>query len=535
MKGKNKKGKNKKGQKEKAKKYLRIESLGEPGRYLYTGKTEDANVPSEALTHLYVHFSVSEIRNGDFEGCDRLVQVQLPETLTRIGKAAFSKCTLLRFVELPEGLQEIAPWLFRTCMALETVKIPSSVIRIGNRAFCGCRRLSSFELPHGLPEIDVRTFESCVSIETLRIPPTVSSIGRFAFEDCCKLKHVKLPPTLERIECGAFKGCIRLENIEIPSTVSFIGERAFFACHGFSHIRIPPRVENIAVDAFLNCGKLISIEIPDRLSCDIDLSQSASLMNVAIPTNGSLSFGEDFFEKSTLGRVVDDEADLLLKLKHRFDNCPMNKLCYYQSYHSSEDVMQQLHSLMDNDPIAATAQVDEFGMTPLHILSFSHTPNVDMLVVVMKGGHSDHIIRGRDSLGSTPLDYLCLNLNPSSNDVIRRLMMTRFDQLLGPDSEVSLKAESMLQALDAALLDWSSRRKKIGKIYFELANYERQMKILSLVELCLWKLKIDEVSSKEQAIDRESCRINSGASCVLPHLLPFLDKDEMEDDIFYSL
>eukprot|EP00980_Cylindrotheca_fusiformis_P027485 scaffold20650_cov63-Cylindrotheca_fusiformis.AAC.1 len=55
------------------------------------------------------------------------------------------------------------------------------------------------------------------------------------------------------------------------------------------------------------------------------------------------------------------------------------------------------------------------------------------------------------------------------------------------------------------------------------------MTVLSLVELCLWKLKIDEVSSKEPTVDRESCRINSGASIVLPRVLPFLDKLDMEN------
>eukprot|EP00980_Cylindrotheca_fusiformis_P012791 scaffold3136_cov102-Cylindrotheca_fusiformis.AAC.8 len=54
---------------------------------------------------------------------------------------------------------------------------------------------------------------------------------------------------------------------------------------------------------------------------------------------------------------------------------------------------------------------------------------------------------------------------------------------------------------------------------------ERERSMLIHVELCLWKIKIDEVRAKEQsALDRESCRINSGASIVLPHLLSFLDE-----------
>eukprot|EP00980_Cylindrotheca_fusiformis_P024705 scaffold12321_cov84-Cylindrotheca_fusiformis.AAC.1 len=85
-------------------------------------------------------------------------------------------------------------------------------------------------------------------------------------------------------------------------------------------------------------------------------------------------------QNSKLGSIVDSDEDLNRKLKHRFDNSPMNKLCYYQSYHSLEDSMLQLRSLMVDDPLATTKQVDEFGMTPLHVLSLSHTPNLDMML-----------------------------------------------------------------------------------------------------------------------------------------------------------
>eukprot|EP00980_Cylindrotheca_fusiformis_P003967 scaffold872_cov54-Cylindrotheca_fusiformis.AAC.1 len=124
------------------------------------------------------------------------------------------------------------------------------------------------------------------------------------------------------------------------------------------------------------------------------------------------------------------------------------------------------------------------------------------------------------------MDYLCLNRTPDSTDVIRRVLETRFYFLLNSDQPPSKKSDTVWQVVDEALtVDWSSRSREIGVVYFELAKYEQRMTILSLVELCLWKIKIDEVRAKEQsALDRESCRINSGASIVLPCLLPFLDE-----------
>eukprot|EP00980_Cylindrotheca_fusiformis_P005957 scaffold1264_cov73-Cylindrotheca_fusiformis.AAC.1 len=45
---------------------------------------------------------------------------------------------------------------------------------------------------------------------------------------------------------------------------------------------------------------------------------------------------EEFLQSSKLGSVVVDEADLIHRLKHRFDDSPLNKLCYYQAYQSMD-------------------------------------------------------------------------------------------------------------------------------------------------------------------------------------------------------
>eukprot|EP00980_Cylindrotheca_fusiformis_P026671 scaffold16870_cov64-Cylindrotheca_fusiformis.AAC.2 len=114
---------------------------------------------------------------------------------------------------------------------------------------------------------------------------------------------------------------------------------------------------------------------------------------------------------------------------------------------------------------------------------------------------------------------------PNTTHVIRRVVQAHIDRL-GLDP--SFKSDMILAVEEALAVDWSSRRREIGKVFFTLANYER-MKNLSLMELCLWKMKIVEAGSLEQMADRESCRINSGASVVIPHVLTFLDELHEED------
>jgi hypothetical protein len=105
---------------------------------------------------------------------------------------------------------------------------------------------------------------------------------------------------------------------------------------------------------------------------------------------------------------------------------------------------------------------------------------------------------------------------------------------------------------EALTVELSFRRREIGMLCFKLATYER-LESISLLELALWKGKIDgwkaaddtdhhidEQStrsskrlrldkSNSDSVDRESCRINSGADVVISNVLPFLDKVCRED------
>eukprot|EP00980_Cylindrotheca_fusiformis_P005837 scaffold1228_cov119-Cylindrotheca_fusiformis.AAC.4 len=572
--------------------------------FVYTSKTKNADIPArETLTRLRVASSVTEIPEQMFTDCNALVQLQLPETLTRIGKYAFSMCARLKCVqffspngssldnvssapdledglivfpeeaklqidksafffcdglrkvvicsvstrlgdgvfhcckglvsvELPEGLRVIESNLFAGCKSLATVKMPSSVLRICKDAFFSCQSLTSLDLPHGLLEIGVSSFQHCHSIKSFHVPTTVAAVGKRAFAHCRGLRFIDLPPTLERIEESTFSGCDGLEYINIPPAASYIGWGVFHGCCSLSHIRIPARVDCMIDWAFEGCSNLVSMELPESLLIVnkqaerfYGLSFScSSLVNLAIPTLTETSVG-GYLRETRLGSVVYNNAELVRKLAHRFENSPLNKLCYYQSYYSSDDTMLRLRSLMEDDPLTATGQRDELGMTPLHVLSLSQTPNVDMLLDVMKGGQLDHIIHCKDSFRGTPMDYLCLNRMPDTTNVIRTVLKSRFSYLVALDE--SFGSDMMKAVEDALSADWSSRRREIGRAYFELANHERK-EILTLMELCLWKIRIDEVRSMENTADRKSCRINSGASIVIPPVLQFLGRLDLE-------
>eukprot|EP00980_Cylindrotheca_fusiformis_P003547 scaffold791_cov115-Cylindrotheca_fusiformis.AAC.5 len=510
-------------------------------------ETSSVNQSSEDGTIVFPDKATQlQVDESAFSLCHGLRKIIVCSVSTKLSRSSFSCCEGLISVQLPQGLRILQPRLFQQCHSLVSVQIPSSVIIIDEFCFLGCESLVSFDLPPGLQQIGVAGFYGCHSIETLDIPSTVNIIGKNAFSACISLKYLKLPEALETVEEILFYGCRSLEYIEIPTAVKAIGEMAFRFCSSLSHIRIPPSVKFIAQCAFTDCPDLISIELPEAVTFGDDnrtsgfsIKECSSLVNVALPSltgdllalprmDGNMYFGQaSLLRGLKFDSVVDGLEDLDYKLKHRFDNYPLHKLCYYQSYCSTDEAMAKLQSLMDDDPLAATCESDDFGMTPLHILSLSQNPNLKMLIAVINAGHPDHIVRDWDSFGSNPMDYLCLNKMPNSKTMIQSLLQATLVKRLDWLGLERWKSDLLQAAGDALEVDWSSRRKEIGAVYFKLANYERK-EILSLMELFLWKLKIHEVGTKESA-DRLWCRINSGASIVVDNVLPFLDDIDMED------
>ena len=117
---------------------------------------------------------------------------------------------------LPLGLKKIGYCNFQCCDNLREVRIPDSVIEIGSDVFYGCKSLQKVYLSNSLKKISSFSFNKCTSLKNIAIPESVITIGRGAFLDCTSLQIVTLPNSIEIIEESAFKGCNSLKTIYIP-------------------------------------------------------------------------------------------------------------------------------------------------------------------------------------------------------------------------------------------------------------------------------------------------------------------------------
>ena len=199
--------------------------------------------------------------------------VEIPEkidgkTVTAIGKFAFSYCTSIKSVTIPEGVTSIELDAFGNCTSLESVTILDGVTSIGGAAFYNCTSLESVTIPDSVTSIGAEAFYNCTNLKNVTIPEGVTDIGSFAFYKCKNLKSVIIPKGVTSISMNAFDSCTSLESImfEEISQLTEIGSEAFDDCTSLERVIIPNGVIKILDSAFADCTSLESVEVPSSVS-----------------------------------------------------------------------------------------------------------------------------------------------------------------------------------------------------------------------------------------------------------------------------
>ncbi len=126
---------------------------------------------------------VTNIVERAFSGCSNLTTVNIPDTVETIGKNAFNSCGLTA-VTIPESVQTIGGSAFNSCK-LTTVIIPAQVTVISNNMFINCEHLKSVTLPAGITKIEYSAFCGCSALETVTVQGTIPPIlGSNVFRNC---------------------------------------------------------------------------------------------------------------------------------------------------------------------------------------------------------------------------------------------------------------------------------------------------------------------------------------------------------------
>jgi len=172
--------------------------------------------------------NVNKIEDSAFSGCSSLSSINLPNTITSIGSSAFNDCTSLISINLPNSINKIAQGAF-SYSGLLSIEIPTNINNIGQNAFSGCKNLTTFSIVNGTNPLSFGdyVFLGCSQLQTVNLGRNISGTP---FQNIKTITKVNITGnSVDRIENSAFYGCtgITIITSENP-TPPISGNNCFY-------------------------------------------------------------------------------------------------------------------------------------------------------------------------------------------------------------------------------------------------------------------------------------------------------------------
>jgi BMFP domain-containing protein YqiC len=289
--------------------------------------------------------------------------------------------------------------------------------------------------------------------------------------------HIRVHKSVKTIRQSAFRNCGNLVSIEMHDGVEIIEKYAFGNCFSLRRIKLAG-VRGIEDGAFSCCTELADVEFGDKLKTIGNNSfQFTSLRNIKLPKVRTIKCYA-FYKCEQLTDV--EMSDKLRRIKsYAFFTCPRLRRIAMPL----KDEMMEYNVFADCDNLS---QVDLVG-----------------------GIHK--------TVSSLLLDSWRNEMKDEINQISQDL----------PNTLANEKTEAIQDWLERVLL-------RID--HYKREHYKLLKQFTTLLELALWKAKLDEMVHVKDNIEihaantvknddnsaRRQLRITSGADIVIKNVLPFL-------------
>ena len=309
---------------------------------IYSG---EVTIP-ETVTYNGTTYSVTSIGNSAFSECSSLISITIPNSVTSIGDRAFYGCSSLTSVTIPNSVTSIGDRAFQDCFSLRYVTClgttpPQSSGSISKKTviYIPDNTLSAYQQAWG----DEYLFVNNESSLTLHVE-TSGTLSDLIFDAGMRPVNVaKLTLTgtlndndftcmretmtsLVDVDLSGitntsgvnFNSKTNLMRVVLPTNLKSIGEYAFSWCSSLTSLTIPNSVTSIGTQAFYECSSLTSITIPNSVTSigDWAFNDCSSLTSITIPNsvtsigNYAFHFCSSLTSITCLGTTPPDASDL---------------------------------------------------------------------------------------------------------------------------------------------------------------------------------------------------------------------------------
>ena len=287
--------------------------------------------------------TVRKIYDNAFLGCSKITEVVIEtgDENTVIGANAFSGCSTLRVLVLPDNVVSLGTNALKGCSSLESLTLSKNLENFDYNMIVGCDSLKEVITHDGMAIIHsdngvlyTGDKETLIYYPPNRegtsytILPGTKFIAPDAFRNNSFLETVIFPVGLLEIKENAFYGSMSLRNIEIPVTVEIIGKGAFQNCGSSSSLLTITFAEGgdaalVISDHAFEGAHFSEIVLPARLVVlgDYAFSGVSALRDVTFAEGSRLTTIGSYIFQSTAIREFALPANVVTMGSYNFYSC----------------------------------------------------------------------------------------------------------------------------------------------------------------------------------------------------------------------
>lgn len=209
--------------------------------------------------------TLTKIMSNSFAYSKNLKEVTLNEGLEEVPYSAFQNSKIVS-VNIPASVTRIGSFAFSDCSDLQTVAIAdgSKLESIGMYAFASCKSLQQIELPEGLKTIDERVFQNCTILSKVHIPSSVTNVGEKAFYNSAVLSNTMAINGIKYLDGWLVWSKTGITEAEVYDGAKGIADGGLADHTTLTTVNIPKSVIYINQDAFDNTPALASINVDEQ-------------------------------------------------------------------------------------------------------------------------------------------------------------------------------------------------------------------------------------------------------------------------------